>query len=181
MKITSVPRLNALMLTVFLMFPLSIQAEETPVPRPANMTERELYLMNEIELLKNRLADLESRLNGNAARATAALPASNAAAPRQEPQPQTRSAKPEPFTFADFSWLTGNDRTKESPMDSKVFTGELRVDADYVQDFNHPNDNTIGGSSEVFRSGEVQLTQFGIGGNFHWDHIRGRLMTQFGL
>jgi len=77
--------------------------------------------------------------------------------------------------------LTGNSRTKESPIDTKVFTGELRVDTDYVHDFNHPKDNTIGGSSEVFRSGEFHLTQFGIGGDFHWQNVRGRLMTQFGL
>jgi hypothetical protein len=29
--------------------------------------------------------------------------------------------------FADFSWLRGTPRTKESPMDSKVFTGEFRA------------------------------------------------------
>ena len=44
----------------------------------------------------------------------------------------------EPFAFADFTWLTGNPRTKESPLDTKVFTGELRVDTNYVYDFNHP-------------------------------------------
>ncbi|HJZ76702.1 MAG TPA: hypothetical protein VKE51_33435, partial [Vicinamibacterales bacterium] len=31
--------------------------------------------------------------------------------------------KPDPFAFADFTWLSGNPRTKESPLDSKVFTG----------------------------------------------------------
>jgi hypothetical protein len=29
---------------------------------------------------------------------------------------------------------------------------------DYVYDFNHPKDDTIGGSSEVFRSDEVHVT-----------------------
>jgi hypothetical protein len=166
--------------------------DPAPAPRPANMTERELYLLNEIDALKNRLEELESRLAGSPGKPAQPVTASNAvptetpapatpAAPLQEPQPPSRPAKPEPFTFADFSWLTGNDRTKESPMDSKVFTGELRVDTLYVQDFNHPKDNTIGGSSEVFRSAEVQLTQLGIGGNFHWQNVRGRLMTQLGL
>lgn len=32
-----------------------------------------------------------------------------------------------------------------------------------------------------FRSNEVQLTQFGVGGDFHYDNVRARLMTQFGL
>jgi len=52
---------------------------------------------------------------------------------------------------------------------------------DYVYDFNHPKDDTIGGSSEVFRSSEVHVTQLGVGGDFHYDNVRARLMTQFGL
>jgi len=87
----------------------------------------------------------------------------------------------EPFAFADFTWLTGNARTKESPMDTKFFTPEIRADVDYIYDFNHPKDNTISGSSEVFRANEVQVTQLGVGGDFHYDNVRARLMTQFGL
>ena len=87
----------------------------------------------------------------------------------------------EPFAFADFTWLNGNARTKESPMDTKFFTPEIRADVDYVYDFNHPKDDTIGGSSEVFRSDEVQVTQLGVGGDFHFDNVRARVMTQFGL
>ncbi len=77
-----------------------------------------------------------------------------------------------PFAFADFTWLNGNARTKESPMDTKFFTPEIRADVDYVYDFNHPKDDTIGGSSEVFRSSEVQLTQLGVGGDFHYDNVQ---------
>ena len=96
--------------------------------------------------------------------------------------PTAASAGPaEPFAFADFTWLTGNARTKDSPLATAAFTGELRVDVDYVHDFNHPQDHTIVGSSEVFRSGEVQITQLGVGGDFHYQNIRGRLMTQFGM
>ena len=87
----------------------------------------------------------------------------------------------EPFAFADFTWLTGNPRTKESPLDTTAFTGEFRVDVNYTHDFNHPQDDTIVGSSEIFRSREVQLTQLGIGGDFHYMNVRGRLMTQFGM
>jgi hypothetical protein len=110
----------------------------------------------------------------------ASLLPSQTAPPATTPTEAT-SEKPEPFSFADFTWLTGNSRTTESPLETKVFTGEVRIDTDYVYDFNHPADNTIGGSSEVFRSGEVQLTQFGVGGDFHWNNVRGRLMTQFGM
>ncbi len=87
----------------------------------------------------------------------------------------------EPFAFADFTWLNGNARTKESPMDTKFFTPEIRADVDYVYSFNHPSDDTIGGSSEVFRSSEVHVTQLGVGGDFHFDNVRARVMTQFGL
>jgi hypothetical protein len=87
----------------------------------------------------------------------------------------------EPFAFADFTWLTGNPRTEDTPYATKFFTPEIRSDVNYTYDFRHPQDDTIGGSSEVFRSNEVQVTQFGVGGDFHYDNVRARLMTQFGL
>ena len=92
-----------------------------------------------------------------------------------------KPAAAEPFAFADFTWLNGNARTKESLMDTKFFTPEIRADVDYIYDFNHPKDDSIGGSSEVFRSNEVHVTQLGVGGDFHYDNVRARLMTQFGL
>ncbi len=87
----------------------------------------------------------------------------------------------EPFAFADFTWLNGNARTKDTPYATKFFTPEIRADVDYVYDFRHPQDDTISGSSEIFRSSEVQVTQLGVGGDFHFDNVRARLMTQFGL
>jgi Putative beta-barrel porin-2, OmpL-like. bbp2 len=94
---------------------------------------------------------------------------------------ESAKTKAEPFAFADFTWLNGNARTKTPAFDSKFFTPEIRADVDYVYDFAHPKDDTIGGSSEVFRSSEVQVTQLGVGGDFHFDNVRARLMTQFGL
>jgi Putative beta-barrel porin-2, OmpL-like. bbp2 len=96
-------------------------------------------------------------------------------------QSPTKTVPAEPFAYADWTWLNGNARTKDSPMDTKFFTPEIRADIDYVYDFNHPKDDTIGGSSEVFRSDEVQVTQLGVGGDFHYDNVRARVMTQFGL
>jgi hypothetical protein len=92
-----------------------------------------------------------------------------------------KAASSEPFAFADFTWLNGNARTKQVPLDTKFFTPEIRADVDYIYDFNHPKDDSIGGSSEVFRSNEVHVTQLGVGGDFHYDKVRARLMTQFGL
>ncbi|HEX8815662.1 MAG TPA: outer membrane beta-barrel protein [Terriglobales bacterium] len=95
--------------------------------------------------------------------------------------PPAKPAKAEPFAFADWSWLNGNSRVKDIPFDTKFFTPEVQADVSYIVDFNHPADDTIGGSSEVFRAYEVQLTQLGVGGDFHFDNVRGRLMTQFGM
>ncbi len=95
--------------------------------------------------------------------------------------PPARYEKAEPFAFADFTWLNGNPRIEQVPYDTKFFTPEIRSDVDYTYDFRHPQDDTIGGSSEVFRANEVQLTQLGVGGDFHYDQVRARLMTQFGM
>jgi len=189
-------------------------AQPAAVPKieaPAPLTERERWLLDRVEQLEKRVAELEVKGNlpaAPAASASATQPASSAAidpssratvaaaapgtnvipaeravaaAAVQERTPTAKPQKAEPFAFADFTWLTGNARTKESPMDTKFFTPEIRADVDYVYDFNHPKDDTIGGSSEVFRSNEVHVTQLGVGGDFHYDNVRGRLMTQFGL
>jgi hypothetical protein len=116
--------------------------------------------------------------------ANAGLVASPSPSPAPSPaQSAVPEKKPpaEPFAFADWSWLNGNPRTKEAAFDSKFFTPEIRADVDYTYDFNHPIDDSIGGSSEVFRSNEVNITQLGVGGDFHYDHVRARLMTQFGM
>ena len=97
---------------------------------------------------------------------------------------ESEAAKKEkiaPFSDWDWTWLNGNARTKEAAFDSKFFTPEIRADVTYTYDFNKPVDNSIGGSSEIFRSNEIQLEQLGVGGDFHYDNVRARLMTQFGM
>ncbi|HTR52328.1 MAG TPA: outer membrane beta-barrel protein [Kofleriaceae bacterium] len=91
-----------------------------------------------------------------------------------------QSGEQDPFSFADFTWQSGNARTHDSPLASKYVTGEFRLDDAFHYSFNHPSDDTIGGSSEVFRSGENQVNFLGVGGDFHADNAIGRLMTQFG-
>ncbi|MGB2620911.1 MAG: outer membrane beta-barrel protein [Candidatus Acidiferrum sp.] len=108
-----------------------------------------------------------------AANNTATTPANAALAPN--------AAKIEPFSDADWTWLNGNPRTKEIFWDSKFFTPEIRADTVYVNDFNYPTDHSMGGSSELFRTQEVQLTQLGVGGDFHYDNVRARIMTQYGM
>jgi hypothetical protein len=92
-----------------------------------------------------------------------------------------KKQKIDPFSDWDWTWLNGNPRTKEAAFDSKFFTPEIRADVTYTYDFNRPVDNTISGSSEIFRSNEIQLEQLGLGGDFHYDNVRARFMTQFGM
>ena len=93
----------------------------------------------------------------------------------------TSNKKPDPFAFADFTWLNGNARTKDSPISTSYFTGEFRADVSFIRQFNNPSDHTLVGTSESGRTSEVQLQQLGIGGDFHCGNVRGRLMTQFGM
>jgi len=197
----------------------SAKPAATNVEAPAPLTERERRLLDRVEQLEKRVADLEgktqpaagvsapSSASSDSSASTVTVGGGLTSAPSPGPpdpgslsvsktatavgvQPQsmeknpTGTAKPEkaqPFAFADFTWLNGNPRTKDIPLDTKFFTPEIRTDVDYIYDFNHPKDNTIGGSSEVFRANEVQMTQLGIGGDFHYDNVRARVMTQFGL
>jgi hypothetical protein len=86
-----------------------------------------------------------------------------------------------PFADSDWSWLNGNSRQHDSPLDSKYFSGEFRADTFYGEDFNQPKDHSMGGSSEVFRSNEVQLEDLSVGGDFHAGNMRGRVLALFGL
>ncbi len=169
----------------------------------ANVPDQQIpaAIAKELDAMKKRIAQLEAELRQYQAAEqpitaihTAKVPVSIApvapavmVAPTEgeallpaSTQP-TKKRPAEPFAFADYTWLNGNPRTKEPAFDSKFFTPEIRADVDYIVDFNHPSDDTIGGSSEVFRSSEVHVTQLGVGGDFHYDNVRARLMTQFGL
>jgi len=86
-----------------------------------------------------------------------------------------------PFAYGDFSWLNGSARTKDTVLDTKFFTPEVRFDTHYMEDFNQPIDHTIVGSTESFRSGEVQIEQASVGGDFHWENVRGRILFMEGL
>ncbi|HXC48768.1 MAG TPA: outer membrane beta-barrel protein [Candidatus Sulfotelmatobacter sp.] len=197
----------------------------------AGLTDRERWLLERVEQLEKRVADLESKDTKPAAEAAArektaeagpsvsggmtaaAKPAASAPSAKLTSAPagavpssmstsiaaaigpnkeSSTSAIPaatqvpekkkiEPFSDYDWTWLNGNPRTKEIYWDTKFFTPEIRADINYVSDFNHPTDHSIGGSSELFRSSEIQLEQLGVGGDFHYENVRARFMTQFGM
>jgi hypothetical protein len=197
-------------LLLLLLFPLTAFAqggpsveksanELAPADKPApDITRAEI--LQELRAMHARIEQLEAALQRQSAntkadpapQAIASAPVAPANAFNASREPVTtpaaippdkveKPAKAEPFAFADWTWLNGNPRTKEPAFDSKFFTPEIRADVAYHYDFNHPQDDTIGGSSEVFRSNEISLTHLGIGGDFHYDHVRARVFTQLGL
>jgi len=86
-----------------------------------------------------------------------------------------------PFAYGDFTWLNGTPRNKDTVLDTKFFTPEVRFDTHFMQSFNQPKDHTLGGATESFRSGEVQVEQISVGGDFHWQNVRGRVLYMNGL
>jgi Putative beta-barrel porin-2, OmpL-like. bbp2 len=197
-------RTTAVLLIATVIVPLVAWGQEPSGPsgdQPASSTDQQQSaasippaVAKQLEAMQKKIDQLEKELNSRAPEgapltskatapvhvigeqtAPASAPAESALATPENP------GKPAPFSFADFSWLNGNSRIKEVPFDSKFFTPEIRADIDYIYDFAHPQDDTIGGSSEIFRTNEFQVTQLGVGGDFHWDNVQARLMTQFGM
>jgi hypothetical protein len=99
----------------------------------------------------------------------------------QEPEATTGVDNVTPFAYADFGWMNGTSRASTPIFDTKFFTPEIRFDSYFTDDFNHPVDHTMGGSSEEFRSGEFQVEQASVGGDFHWHDARGRIIIMNGM
>jgi len=184
----------------------AVTTEIAPTAVPG--AELRSAIVKELEAMKQRIAELEAELaagsGANASdaakalqgekeelQATAAPPAmlrsavpaatvSQADSLQPVTPPPTVPGKIEPFSDADWTWLNGNPRNKDTAYDSKFFTPEIRADITYNYDFNKPIDDSMGGSSELFRANEIQLEQLGIGGDFHFENVRARFMTQFG-
>ena len=173
---------------IFLVKPLKAQSPaETAIPAAAGAASSQQptvqQLQRELEDIQQqlvRMREANATVSGQAATAKASTPL--APHPAETASPVLPNDKhSEPFAFADFTWLNGNPRTRDTPYATRFFSPEIRADVNYTYDYRHPQDDTIGGSSEIFRSSEVQLTQLGVGGDFHQDNVRARVMTQFGL
>ncbi len=174
---------------------------------PAEL-ERELEAMKErIAVLEAALKVRVAAESPSTTAASSAKPAEPAALPpaplppaplpsQAPPAPQAAPAIPEalqanaaspgvdnftPFAYGDFTWLNGTPRNKDTVLDTKFFTPEIRFDTHFMEDFNQPVDHSMGGSTESFRSGEVQLEQVSVGGDFNWQNVRGRVLYMAGL
>ena len=166
-------------------------------------------VVKELAEMKARIAQLESELResngaadaerdaralrsaegdaGSGSSSSSSIPEMQAApapAPAATPAPPEINAqtttKGEPFD-GDWTWLNSNGHSVDSPMSTKYFTPEFRADANYILDYNHPKDDTMGGATESFRSDEWQLEQISIGGDIRINNVRGRILTMNGL
>ena len=166
-----------------------------------NVNPTNAEVLKELQQMRARIAELEAQLKAQQGSAPAVVNAtvtnvqpatavsSSLSKPIPIPQPSTEQAakpaqKPEPsvpFAYADWTWLNGTARNKDAVWDSRFFTPEIRFDANYISSFNHPQDDSIGGSTETFRSNEVQIEQISFGGDFHWQDVHARILTMGGM
>lgn len=161
-----------------------------------NTNNSNAELLKELEQMRARIQQLEDQLkaqSGTAAESssqqtkpvvqTVSLTTSaqgSSAQTKDQPQPE-KNEPAAPFAYADWTWLNGTPRNKDAVWDSKFFTPEVRFDTHFIHSFNNPRDDTIGGSTEIFRSNEFQLEQISFGGDFHWQNVRGRVLTMNGM
>jgi hypothetical protein len=171
----------------------SVMAELAAMKARIELLEAELIRQRSPERIVTATAKMTPAVEPAPAQAAAA-----AAAPQQAAAPPAPAApsfpealqSPEstpgvdnftPFAFGDFTWLNGTPRNKDTVLDTKFFTPEVRFDTHFMEDFNQPIDHTIVGATESFRSGEVQVEQISVGGDFHWQNVRGRVLYMDGL
>ena len=88
---------------------------------------------------------------------------------------------PAQFGNRDYSWLNGNSRQSEFPLQGKIFSPQIIFDSHYVHSFANPQDHTLVGSTNSGRTDELQVQQIGLGGDLYYKRLRARFMTQFGL
>ena len=172
-------------------------SQTPPVVDPANAA-----VAKELETMRLRIEQLEAALKERSVSEPPAAPTEALAKPgdmgltsafpgaapalavtQSETAPAAAPAvdNETPFAYADWTWLNGNPRNKDAVWDSKFFTPEIRFDTNYVFSFNHPKDDTLGGSTEIFRHNEIQLEQISFGGDFHYQNVRGRVLTLGGM
>jgi len=145
---------------------------DTPPAPAAKAAPSASEIADELDALKKRIGELEAALETRSAPAeTAKAPAPAPApaaqtAPASAPQTAPAPAAPSvpdalqppdpspavdnvtPFAYGDFTWLNGTPRNKDTVLDTKFLTPEVRFDTNYMADFNQPKDHTIVGATE---------------------------------
>ncbi len=86
----------------------------------------------------------------------------------------------EPFAWGDFTWMQGNDRRHQALFGNEYVTGRFLLDANFTASNQHPIDHTVVGSTALARDNEFQVSCAALGGDFHYDNMRGSLLLQLG-
>ena len=88
---------------------------------------------------------------------------------------------PTPFGFGDFTWMNGQSRQKDFPLQfNKALTLSVYVDAYYAFSLNRPYDDTLTGSATLSRHNELQINLASIGMEWNYRNVIGRLSLQYG-
>ena len=180
--------------------PVQPRAEETSKPTyaapqidAAAVMQRMAELENEVRSLREELQAVKATpavapalrpavlTSPQGTTGAEAAPQSAAVATPADQSKPPEPAPAEPFSYADWTWLNGNSRTKDSPLESKYFVGEFRADTHFMHSLNNPRDDSLGGSTESFRSNEFQVEQLSLGGDLRVGNVRGRILTMFGM
>src|ERR1035438_3867830 len=188
----------------------SSSADASPAPAPAaasaSVPVARDAVIKELAEMKARIGQLEDELKASDATSDAnalrsaettdgtsngSQAASGQSTPAAAPPPAAAPTPPEitaeittksaPWAFADWTWTNDGGHNVDSPMSTKYFTPEIRFDANYILDYNHPEDDSMVGSTEMYRSDEFQLEQASFGGDFRIQNTRGRILTMNGL
>ena len=157
-------------------------------------------MAKELEALKARIEQLELQLKANTAPAQPATPSetmanASAPAPAMTPAPAppqsesvatpsggSRKKRHRSRLFRTGTGLgsTATRATRTRPLIRNSSPRKSGPTLPITTTSTSRSTTPIGGSSELFRSNEIQLEQLGIGGDFHLDNVRARFMTQFG-
>jgi hypothetical protein len=177
--------------------PATTAAAPAAAPASVAIPSERQAILKELADMKARIAELEAAADADSLR-TAEGEAVSGQAPAGQttpvvaaPAPPAAPAAPEitaeittksaPFNYFDQTWLNSGGHNVDSPMATKYFTPEIRFDANYILDYNHPVDDSMVGSTEMYRSQEFQLEQASVGGDFRIQNTRGRILYMDGL
>jgi hypothetical protein len=101
-----------------------------------------------------------------------------------EPTPASSSEPSVPFAFGDFTWLNGGDRRHKNLLDTDYVSPIFLADVNYTYSFANPIDDTVVGSTSLFRNNEVALEDIGLGAELRsgtkGSYMRGKVLLQYG-
>ncbi|WP_163993747.1 porin [Pyxidicoccus caerfyrddinensis] len=94
---------------------------------------------------------------------------------------RAQSAEPAPFAWGDFTWMNGQSRQKDFPLQiSEAVVLSIYLDSHYAFSLNRPRDNTLTGSASVGRHNEFGINLASVGVEWNYRDVLGRLSLQYG-